>query len=102
MRSSNNRWSRIKAQWYEYNQMGAVQVSRQFVPLVCGRTVAIMDQHAAAERVRLEQLQQEVACLLDALSPAHSCGDAHNCWHCIVAPWAANALIVMTVGGACI
>ncbi|CAL5218766.1 g485 [Coccomyxa viridis] len=36
------------------------QVSKQFVPLVCGRIVAIMDQHAAAERVRLEQLQQEV------------------------------------------
>ena len=30
------------------------------MPLVCGRTVAIMDQHAAAERVRLEQLQHEV------------------------------------------
>ena len=38
----------------------ALQVSRRFVPLVCGPTLAIMDQHAAAERVRLEELQQEV------------------------------------------
>ena len=38
----------------------AMQVSRRFVPLVCGPTLAIMDQHAAAERVRLEELQQEV------------------------------------------
>ena len=45
-----------------------MQVSRQFVPLVCGRTVAIMDQHAAAERVRLEELQDEVS-----LSPRASC-----------------------------
>ena len=44
-----------------------MQVSKQFVPLVCGRIVAIMDQHAAAERVRLEQLQQEVTFLPDAL-----------------------------------
>ena len=41
----------------------AVQVSRRFVPLVCGLTLAIMDQHAAAERVRLEELQQEVGSL---------------------------------------
>ena len=45
-----------------------MQVSRQFVPLVCGRTVAIMDQHAAAERVRLEELQDEVS-----LSPHAPC-----------------------------
>ena len=33
------------------------------MPLVCGPTLAIMDQHAAAERVRLEELQQEVGSL---------------------------------------
>ncbi len=36
------------------------QVDRKFIPLVCGSQLAIMDQHAADERVQLEYLQDQV------------------------------------------
>ena len=37
-----------------------MQVDRKFVPLVCGSQLAIMDQHAADERVQLERLSAQV------------------------------------------
>jgi hypothetical protein len=40
------------------------QVDRKFVPLVCGYQLAIMDQHAADERVQLERLQDQVVSLI--------------------------------------
>ena len=52
------------------------------MPLVCGRTVAIMDQHAAAERIRLEQLQHEVPASL-MLCPILAHRHAHGNWSCI-------------------
>ena len=40
------------------------QVARKFVPMVCCEgLLAIMDQHAADERVCLERLRAEVRCL---------------------------------------
>jgi DNA mismatch repair protein MLH3 len=37
-----------------------MQVDRKFIPLVCGNVLAVMDQHAADERVQLERLQAQV------------------------------------------
>ncbi|KAI4327844.1 hypothetical protein L6164_020260 [Bauhinia variegata] len=36
------------------------QVDKKFIPIVAGRTLAIIDQHAADERIRLEELRQKV------------------------------------------
>lgn len=36
------------------------QVDRKFIPIVAGGTLAIIDQHAADERIRLEELRQKV------------------------------------------
>ena len=66
------------------------------MPLVCGRTVAIMDQHAAAERIRLEQLQHEVARLqgenqlLDPWSILNTYDDSHSCGSRIMIPEAVH------------
>ena len=38
----------------------SMQVDKKFVPLVCGSQLAIMDQHAADERVQLERLTAQV------------------------------------------
>ncbi len=43
-----------------YQRPTSVQVDRKFVPLVCGSQLAIMDQHAADERVQLERLTAQV------------------------------------------
>ena len=59
------------------------------MPLVCGRTLAVMDQHAAAERVRLEELQHEVACTPHCPHPCIA-----GLFSCSVArakmPWTSN------------
>lgn len=45
-------------------QARKAQVARKFVPMVCCKgLLAIMDQHAADERVCLERLRAEVRCL---------------------------------------
>ncbi|XP_027359794.1 DNA mismatch repair protein MLH3 isoform X2 [Abrus precatorius] len=36
------------------------QVDKKFIPVVASRTLAIIDQHAADERIRLEELRQKV------------------------------------------
>ncbi|XP_024025767.1 DNA mismatch repair protein MLH3 isoform X2 [Morus notabilis] len=36
------------------------QVDKKFIPVVAGRTLAVVDQHAADERIRLEELRQKV------------------------------------------
>ncbi|KAL2348699.1 hypothetical protein Fmac_002699 [Flemingia macrophylla] len=36
------------------------QVDKKFIPVVAGRTLAVIDQHAADERIRLEELRQKV------------------------------------------
>ncbi|XP_019423949.1 PREDICTED: DNA mismatch repair protein MLH3 isoform X1 [Lupinus angustifolius] len=36
------------------------QVDKKFIPVVAGSTLAIIDQHAADERIRLEELRQKV------------------------------------------
>nr|XP_027073664.1 LOW QUALITY PROTEIN: DNA mismatch repair protein MLH3-like [Coffea arabica] len=36
------------------------QVDKKFIPVVAGRILAIIDQHAADERIRLEELRQKV------------------------------------------
>ncbi|KAK7367190.1 hypothetical protein VNO80_09199 [Phaseolus coccineus] len=36
------------------------QVDKKFIPVVAGRTLAVIDQHAADERIRLEDLRQKV------------------------------------------
>ncbi|CAI8588467.1 unnamed protein product [Vicia faba] len=36
------------------------QVDKKFIPIMGGRTLAIIDQHAADERIRLEDLRQKV------------------------------------------
>ncbi|XP_012574609.1 DNA mismatch repair protein MLH3 isoform X3 [Cicer arietinum] len=36
------------------------QVDKKFIPIVAGRTLAVIDQHAADERIRLEELRQKV------------------------------------------
>ncbi|KAJ4837932.1 hypothetical protein Tsubulata_022525 [Turnera subulata] len=36
------------------------QVDKKFIPIVSGQTLAIIDQHAADERIRLEELRQKV------------------------------------------
>lgn len=36
------------------------QVARKFIPVICGSTLAVLDQHAAHERVRLEELRKQV------------------------------------------
>ncbi|KAF7829059.1 DNA mismatch repair protein MLH3 isoform X1 [Senna tora] len=36
------------------------QVDKKFIPVVAGKTLAIIDQHAADERIRLEELRQKV------------------------------------------
>ena len=64
----------------------ALQVSRRFVPLVCGPTLAIMDQHAAAERVRLEELQQEAGCSHHLCCALRSCGIAVPLPHASLTP----------------
>ncbi|KAL5168744.1 DNA mismatch repair protein MLH3 [Glycine soja] len=35
------------------------QVDKKFIPVVAGRTLAVIDQHAADERIRLEELRQK-------------------------------------------
>nr|XP_034889821.1 DNA mismatch repair protein MLH3 isoform X1 [Populus alba] len=36
------------------------QVDKKFIPIVAGGTLAVIDQHAADERIRLEELRQKV------------------------------------------
>ncbi|XP_021275335.1 DNA mismatch repair protein MLH3 isoform X4 [Herrania umbratica] len=36
------------------------QLDKKFIPIVAGRTLAVIDQHAADERIRLEELRQQV------------------------------------------
>ncbi|KAJ7953230.1 DNA mismatch repair protein MLH3 [Quillaja saponaria] len=36
------------------------QVDKKFIPVVAGKTLAVIDQHAADERIRLEELRQKV------------------------------------------
>ncbi|XLT94409.1 hypothetical protein HN873_016071, partial [Arachis hypogaea] len=36
------------------------QVDKKFIPVVAGGTLAVIDQHAADERIRLEELRQKV------------------------------------------
>ncbi|KAK7252629.1 hypothetical protein RIF29_36714 [Crotalaria pallida] len=36
------------------------QVDKKFIPVVAGSTLAVIDQHAADERIRLEELRQKV------------------------------------------
>ncbi|XP_048334561.2 DNA mismatch repair protein MLH3 [Ziziphus jujuba] len=36
------------------------QVDKKFIPIVAGKTLAVIDQHAADERIRLEELRQKV------------------------------------------
>ncbi|PON82743.1 DNA mismatch repair protein [Trema orientale] len=36
------------------------QVDKKFIPVVAGRTLAVVDQHAADERIRLEELRQKL------------------------------------------
>ncbi|CAJ1930674.1 unnamed protein product [Sphenostylis stenocarpa] len=36
------------------------QVDKKFIPVVAGRTLAVIDQHAADERIRLEEFRQKV------------------------------------------
>lgn len=36
------------------------QVDKKFIPIVAGKTLAVVDQHAADERIRLEELRQKV------------------------------------------
>ncbi|XP_028795288.1 DNA mismatch repair protein MLH3 [Neltuma alba] len=36
------------------------QVDKKFIPVVAGRTLVVIDQHAADERIRLEELRQKV------------------------------------------
>ncbi|XP_020216008.1 DNA mismatch repair protein MLH3 isoform X2 [Cajanus cajan] len=36
------------------------QLDKKFIPVVAGRTLAVIDQHAADERIRLEELRQKV------------------------------------------
>ncbi|XP_050906323.1 DNA mismatch repair protein MLH3 isoform X3 [Lathyrus oleraceus] len=36
------------------------QVDKKFIPITAGRTLAVIDQHAADERIRLEDLRQKV------------------------------------------
>ncbi|XP_061346039.1 DNA mismatch repair protein MLH3 isoform X2 [Gastrolobium bilobum] len=36
------------------------QVDKKFIPVVASRTLAVIDQHAADERIRLEELRQKV------------------------------------------
>ncbi|KAF3440880.1 hypothetical protein FNV43_RR19166 [Rhamnella rubrinervis] len=36
------------------------QVDKKFIPILAGRTLAVIDQHAADERIRLEELRQKV------------------------------------------
>ncbi|VFQ70130.1 unnamed protein product [Cuscuta campestris] len=36
------------------------QVDKKFIPIVAGRTLALIDQHAADERIRLEELRRKV------------------------------------------
>ncbi|CAK8540118.1 unnamed protein product [Lathyrus sativus] len=36
------------------------QVDKKFIPIMAGRTLAVIDQHAADERIRLEDLRQKV------------------------------------------
>ncbi|XP_015576355.2 DNA mismatch repair protein MLH3 isoform X2 [Ricinus communis] len=38
------------------------QVDNKFIPIVANGTLAIIDQHAADERIRLEELRQKVLC----------------------------------------
>ncbi|EIE26083.1 hypothetical protein COCSUDRAFT_40245 [Coccomyxa subellipsoidea C-169] len=49
------------------------QVDRKFIPLVCGSQLAIMDQHAADERVQLEHLQDQVVGAGGVPVATHSC-----------------------------
>ncbi|CAN4083588.1 unnamed protein product [Withania somnifera] len=37
-----------------------LQVDKKFIPIVAGTTLAIIDQHAADERIRLEELREKV------------------------------------------
>lgn len=46
------------------------QVDRKFIPIVCDGILAIVDQHAAHERVRLEELREEV-CFAFAVDSGH-------------------------------
>lgn len=36
------------------------QVDKKFIPVMAGRTLAVIDQHAADERIRLEELREKV------------------------------------------
>ncbi|XP_047158413.1 DNA mismatch repair protein MLH3 isoform X4 [Vigna umbellata] len=36
------------------------QVDKKFIPVVAGRTLVVIDQHAADERIRLEEMRQKV------------------------------------------
>ncbi|XP_021908365.1 DNA mismatch repair protein MLH3-like [Carica papaya] len=38
------------------------QLDKKFIPVVAGGTLAVIDQHAADERIRLEELRQKVLC----------------------------------------
>ncbi|KAM6540464.1 hypothetical protein CsatB_004911 [Cannabis sativa] len=36
------------------------QIDKKYIPIVAGKTLAVVDQHAADERIRLEELRQKV------------------------------------------
>ncbi|KAI3843397.1 hypothetical protein MKX03_024291 [Papaver bracteatum] len=49
----------ISKEWLD-NAKVLMQLDKKFIPIVGGSTLAVIDQHAADERIRLEELRQKV------------------------------------------
>ena len=56
-----------------------MQVDTKFIPLACDGVLAMMDQHAAHERVLLERLQEQVLLSASCLPwKLVLCGQVHQ------------------------